>query len=44
MKNVRKKPLLTMIGIKEEDELDKYSKEMNLSSIKESVDKMKTFQ
>ena len=42
MKNVRKKPLLTMIGIKEEDELDKYSKEMDLSSIKESVDKLKT--
>ena len=41
MKNVRKKPLLTMIGIKEEDELDKYSKEMDLSSIKESVDKLK---
>lgn len=31
-----------MIGIKEEDELDKYSKEMDLSSIKESVDKLKT--
>lgn len=42
MKNVRKKPLLTMIGIKEEDELDKYSKEMDLSSIKGSVDKLKT--
>ena len=41
MENVRKKPLLTMIGIKDKDELDKYSKRMELSSIKESVDKLK---
>mgnify|MGYP002518350003 CR=1 FL=1 len=42
MKSVREKPLLTMIGIKDPDELDKYSEKMDISSIKESVDKLKT--
>ena len=42
MKIVREKPLLTMIGIKDPEELDKYSSKMALSSIKESVDKLKT--
>ena len=42
MKSVREKPLLTMIGIKDPEELDKYSKKMAISSIKESVDKLKT--
>ena len=41
MKIVREKPLLTMIGIKDPEELDKYSSKMALSSIKESVDKLK---
>ena len=42
MKIVREKPLLTMIGIKDSEELDKYSEKMAISSIKESVDKLKT--
>ena len=42
MKFVREKPLLTMIGIKDPEELDKYSEKMAISSIKESVDKLKT--
>ena len=42
MKIVREKPLLTMIGIKDPEELDKYSSKMAISSIKESVDKLKT--
>ena len=42
MKIVREKPLLTMIGIKDPEELDKYSEKMAISSIKESVDKLKT--
>ena len=41
MKIVREKPLLTMIGIKDPEELGKYSSKMVLSSIKESVDKLK---
>ena len=41
MKIVREKPLLTMIGIKDPEELDKYSEKMAISSIKESVDKLK---
>ena len=42
MKSVREKPLLTMIGIKDPEELDKYSEKMAISSIKECVDKLKT--
>ena len=41
MKSVRESPLLTMIGIKNKADLEKYSKEMNTSNIKESVDKLK---
>ena len=41
MKIVREKPLLTMIGIKDPEELGKYSSKIVLSSIKESVDKLK---
>ena len=36
-----KAPILTMIGIKDEDELEKYSKKMNNAIIKESVDNLK---
>lgn len=41
MKTVKENPLLTMIGIKNKKDLEKYSKQMNTSSIKESVDKLK---
>ncbi len=41
MENVKKAPILTMIGIKDEDELEKYSKKMNNAIIKESVDNLK---
>ena len=41
MKIVRENPLLTMIGIKNEEDLEKYSKEMNASNIRESVDELK---
>ena len=37
MKSVRENPLLTMIGIKKEEDLEKYSKQTNASNIKESV-------
>ena len=36
-----KAPILTMIGIKDEEELEKYSKKMNNAIIKESVDNLK---
>ena len=36
-----KAPILTMIGIKDEEELEKYSKKMNNAIIKESVDSLK---
>ena len=36
-----KAPILTMIGIKDEKELEKYSKKMNNAIIKESVDNLK---
>jgi len=41
MKSAREKPLLTMIGIKDKNDLEKYSSEINNSSVKESVDKLK---
>ena len=41
MKSAREKPLLTMIGIKNTNDLEKYSSEINNSSVKESVDKLK---
>ncbi len=41
IESARKNPLLTMIGIKDEKELEKYSIEMDNSSIKESVDSLK---
>ena len=36
-----KAPILTMISIKDEKELEKYSKKMNNAIIKESVDNLK---
>ena len=36
-----KAPILTMIGIKDEEQLEKYSKKMNNAIIKESVDNLK---
>ncbi len=36
-----KAPFLTMIGIKDEEELEKYSNKMNSAIIKESVDNLK---
>ena len=41
MKSAREKALLTMIGIKNKNDLEKYSSEINNSSVKESVDKLK---
>ena len=41
MKSAREKPLLTMIGIKDTNDLEKYSSEISNSSVKESVDKLK---
>ena len=41
MKIAREKPLLTMLGIKNEEDLEKYCSEVNNSSVKESVDKLK---
>ena len=41
MKSAREKPLLTMIGIKNKDDLDRYCSDINNSSFKESVDKLK---
>ncbi len=41
MKSAREKPLLTMIRIKDKNDLEKYSSEINNSSVKESVDKLK---
>ena len=41
MKSAREKPLLTMIGIKNKEDLEKYCSEINNSSVKESVDKLK---
>ena len=41
MKSAREKPLLTMIGIKNKKDLEKYCSEINNSSVKESVDKLK---
>ena len=36
-----KAPILTIIGIKDEEELEKYSNKMNSAIIKESVDNLK---
>ena len=41
IESVKKAPILTMIGIKDEEELEKYSKKMNNAIIKESVDNLK---
>ena len=41
IESVMKAPILTMIGIKDEEELEKYSKKMNNAIIKESVDNLK---
>ena len=41
MKSAREKPLLTMLGIKNKEDLEKYCSEINNSSVKESVDKLK---
>ena len=41
IESVIKAPILTMIGIKDEEELEKYSKKMNNAIIKESVDNLK---
>ena len=41
IESVKKAPILTMIGIKDEEELEKYSKKMNNAIIKESVDDLK---
>ena len=41
IESVKKAPILTMIGIKDEGELEKYSKKMNNAIIKESVDNLK---
>ena len=41
IESVKKTPILTMIGIKDEEELEKYSKKMNNAIIKESVDNLK---
>ena len=41
MKIVRENPLLTMIGIKNKEDLEEYSKEMNISNIRESVAELK---
>ena len=41
MKSAREKPLLTMLGIKNKEDLEKYCSDINNSSVKESVDKLK---
>ena len=41
IESVKKAPILTMIGIKDEEELEKFSKKMNNAIIKESVDNLK---
>ena len=41
MKSAREKPLLTMLGIKNKEDLEKYCSEIKNSSVKESVDKLK---
>ena len=41
MKSAREKPLLTMMGIRNKEDLEKYCSEINNSSVKESVDKLK---
>ena len=41
IESVMKAPILTMIGIKDEEELEKYSKKINNAIIKESVDNLK---
>ena len=41
MKSAREKPLLTMLGIKNKEDLEKYCYEIDNSSVKESVDKLK---
>ena len=41
MKSAREKPHLTMLGIKNKDDLEKYCSEVNNSSVKESVEKLK---
>ena len=41
MKSAREKPQLTMLEIKNKEDLEKYCSEINNSSVKESVDKLK---
>ena len=41
IESVKKAPILTTIDIKNEEELEKYSKDMNNAIIKESVDTLK---
>ena len=41
MKSAREKQLLTMLGIKNKEDLEKYCSDINNSSVKESVDKLK---
>ena len=41
MESAREKPLLTMLGIKNKKDLEKYCSEIKNSSVKESVDKLK---
>ncbi len=41
MKSVRENPLLTMIGIKNKEDLERYSEEMDVPKVKESVEKLK---
>ena len=41
MKSAREKPLLTMLEIKNKEDLEKYCSDINNSNVKESVDKLK---
>ncbi len=41
MKSAREKPQLTMLEIKNKEDLEKYCSDINNSSVKESVDKLK---
>lgn len=41
MKSAREKPQLTMLEIKNKEDLEKYCSDINNSNVKESVDKLK---
>ncbi len=41
MKSAREKPLLTMLGIKNKEDLEKCCSDINNSSVKKRVDKLK---